>query len=58
MADADTFEIDVYKQEGGWKLVAAVELVSEANKDHARRHRRAFATKVASVTFNRASRLS
>jgi hypothetical protein len=47
MADADTFEIEVYKQEGGWKLVAAVELVSPANKDRSS-HRRAFATKVAS----------
>jgi hypothetical protein len=46
MADADTFEIDVYKQEGGWKLVAAIELVSPANKDRSS-HRRAFATKVA-----------
>ena len=47
MADADTFEINVYKQEGGWKLVAAIELVSPANKDRPS-HRRAFATKVAS----------
>ncbi|MBM3983598.1 MAG: hypothetical protein FJ304_25675 [Planctomycetes bacterium] len=28
MADADTFEINVYKQTGGLKLVAAIELVS------------------------------
>jgi hypothetical protein len=47
MADADTFEIEVYKQEGGWKLVAVVELVSPANKDRPS-HRRAFAMKVAS----------
>lgn len=47
IADADTFEIAVYKQEGGWKLVAAIELVSPANKDRSS-HRRAFATKVAS----------
>jgi hypothetical protein len=47
IADADTFEIDVYKQEGGWKLVAAVELVSPRNKDRSTA-RRAFATKVAS----------
>jgi hypothetical protein len=47
MADADTFEISVYKQEGGWKLVATIELVSPANKDRSS-HRRAFATKVAS----------
>ena len=47
MADADTFEINVYTQDGGWKLVAAIELVSPANKDRSS-HRRAFATKVAS----------
>ena len=47
VADADTFAINVYKQEGGWKLVAAVELVSPANKDRSS-HRRAFAMKVAS----------
>jgi hypothetical protein len=47
MSDADTFEINVYKSEGGWKLVAAIELVSPANKDRSS-HRRAFATKVAS----------
>lgn len=47
MADADTFEINVYKQDGGWKLIAAIELVSPANKDRSS-HRRAFATKVAS----------
>ncbi|AMV23861.1 hypothetical protein VT84_05570 [Gemmata sp. SH-PL17] len=47
MADADTFEINVYKQEGGWKLVAAVELVSPRNKDRSTA-RRAFATKMAS----------
>lgn len=47
MADADSFEVNVYKQEGGWKLVAAVELVSPRNKDRSSA-RRAFATKVAS----------
>ena len=47
MADADTFEVNVYKQEGGWKLVAVVELVSPRNKDRSTA-RRAFATKVAS----------
>jgi hypothetical protein len=45
--DPDLFEAQIYKQEGGWKLVAAVELVSPANKDRPT-HRRAFATKVAS----------
>jgi hypothetical protein len=47
MADADTFEVSIFKQDGGWKLVAAIELVSPANKDRSS-HRRAFATKVAS----------
>jgi hypothetical protein len=47
MADADTFEINVYKQDGGRKLVAAIELVSPRNKDRSTA-RRAFATKVAS----------
>ena len=47
LADADTFEISVYKQAGGRKLVAAIELISPANKDRSS-HRRAFATKVAS----------
>ncbi|MCI0704590.1 MAG: DUF4058 family protein [Planctomycetia bacterium] len=44
--ETDVFEVQVYKQEGGWKLVAAVELVSTANKDRPS-HRRTFATKVA-----------
>ncbi len=47
MTDADTFEINVYKQSGGLKLVAAIELVSPRNKDLSTA-RRAFATKVAS----------
>jgi hypothetical protein len=46
-AEADTFEVAIYKKDGGWKLVAAVELVSPANKDRPS-HRRAFTTKVAS----------
>lgn len=44
--ESDTFEVAIYKMEGGWKLVAAIELVSPANKDRPS-HRRAFATKVA-----------
>src|SRR5262249_45753855 len=44
--DPDLFEVRIYKQSGGWKLVAAIELVSPANKDRPS-HRRAFATKVA-----------
>jgi hypothetical protein len=45
--EPDLFEVRLYRQTGGWKLVAAVELVSPANKDRPS-HRRAFATKVAS----------
>ncbi|MFO0850579.1 MAG: DUF4058 family protein [Gemmataceae bacterium] len=40
-------EIQVRKNVGGWKLVAAIELVSESNKDRPA-HRRAFAIKCAS----------
>lgn len=43
----DLFEVRLYRGSGGWKLVAAVELVSEANKDRAE-HRRAFAVKCGS----------
>lgn len=43
----DQFEVLVFESEGGAKLVAAVELVSPANKDRPD-HRRAFAIKVAS----------
>ncbi|HVK10354.1 MAG TPA: hypothetical protein VM597_16425 [Gemmataceae bacterium] len=46
-AEPDLFEVRVYKDEGGMKLVAAIELVSEANKDRPS-HRRTFATKCAS----------
>jgi hypothetical protein len=46
-SDADVFEVRVYKADGVWKLVAAVELVSPANKDRPST-RRAFATKIAS----------
>jgi hypothetical protein len=45
--DPDLFEVKVYRGPGGWELVAAVELVSEANKDR-EEHRRAFAVKCAS----------
>jgi hypothetical protein len=43
----DLFEVKVYRGSGGWELVAAVELVSEANKDR-EEHRRAFAVKCGS----------
>ncbi len=46
-AETDTFEVRVYRNFGGWKLVAAVELVSPRNKDRSSA-RRTFATKVAS----------
>ncbi|MBP3959967.1 DUF4058 family protein [Gemmata sp. G18] len=42
----DEFEVRVYEAEGGARLVAALELVSPANKDR-ESHRRAFATKCA-----------
>jgi hypothetical protein len=45
--DPDLFEVQIYKDDGGWKLVAAVELISPSNKDR-KSHRRSFATKVAS----------
>jgi hypothetical protein len=45
--DPDLFEVQVFKSEGGWKLVAAIELVSPSNKDRAA-NRRSFATKIAS----------
>jgi len=40
----DTFEVQVYYEEGGAKLVAAIELISPSNKDRPL-HRRAFAAK-------------
>ncbi|MFO0846425.1 MAG: DUF4058 family protein, partial [Gemmataceae bacterium] len=43
----DSFEVLVFESEGGARLVAAIELVSPANKDRAG-HRRAFAIKCAS----------
>lgn len=45
-ADRDIFEIRVTNGEGGWRLVAAIELVSPANKDRPE-HRSAFTTKCA-----------
>lgn len=43
----DAFEVLVFENEGGARLVAAIELVSPANKDR-EMHRRAFAVKCAS----------
>jgi hypothetical protein len=42
----DEFEVRIYAEEGGARLVAAVELVSPANKDRDA-HRRAFVSKCA-----------
>ncbi len=47
-ADADLFEVEVYAQTGGHRLVAAIELVSPANKDRPG-HRRGFAAKCAAL---------
>src|SRR5262249_51588221 len=47
MTDVDTFEVQIYRDSGGWTLVAAIELVSPRNKDRPSA-RRTFATKVAS----------
>jgi hypothetical protein len=44
---ADIFEVQVLQEEGGPRLVAAIELVSPANKDRPS-HRRMFAVKCAS----------
>jgi len=44
--DPDVFEVRVYREDGGYRLVAAVELVSPANKDRPD-NRRAFAVKCA-----------
>ena len=46
-AFGDAFEILVFENEGGTRLVAAIELVSPGNKDRAG-HRKAFAVKCAS----------
>jgi hypothetical protein len=50
----DVFEVRVYDDERGQRLVAAVELVSPGNKDRAE-NRRAFAVKCASLLQQRVS---
>lgn len=45
--DPDLFEVKVYRGGGGWQLVAAIELVSESNKDR-EENRRALAIKTGS----------
>ena len=52
--DQDIFEIQVFQEEGGLKLRAAIELVSPGNKDRPS-HRRAFAAKCASYLSHSAS---
>ncbi len=44
IADTDTFEVLIYRDENRWRLAAAIELVSPANKDRPG-HVRAFADK-------------
>jgi hypothetical protein len=46
----EDFEVEVYSTEGGYRLVAAIELISPANKDRPET-RRAFATKCASLLY-------
>ena len=48
---ADDFEVRIFRESGGLRLVAAIELVSPGNKDDADA-RRAFATKCASYLHN------
>jgi hypothetical protein len=43
----DSFEVLIHADEGGWKLVGAIELISPSNKDRAA-ERRAFAAKCVS----------
>ncbi len=47
----DEYEVRVYDSKRGWRLVAAVEIVSPANKDWPE-HRRAFVTKCAALLQN------
>lgn len=48
MAEQDEYEVRIYDAERGRRLVAAIEIVSPANKDRAE-HRRAFAVKNAAL---------
>ncbi|MFO0960691.1 MAG: DUF4058 family protein [Isosphaeraceae bacterium] len=54
LPDADVYEVRVYKQAGDRRLVAAIELVSPANKDRPQ-HRRAFVAKCAALLQRRVS---
>src|SRR5205814_811156 len=48
LSDQDEFEVRIYDEEHDRQLVAAIELVSPANKDRPE-HRRAFTAKVAAL---------
>jgi hypothetical protein len=50
-ANPGIFELQVFNQEGGNRLVAAIEMVSPANKDRPET-RRTFATKCASLIYS------
>jgi hypothetical protein len=52
LPDQDEYEIRVYDERRARRLVAAVEIVSPANKDRPE-HRRAFVTKCAALLLNR-----
>ena len=54
LPDTDEYEVRVYDVEEGRRLVAAVEIVSPANKDRPE-HRRAFVAKCAALLQNRVS---
>jgi hypothetical protein len=51
LADLDVFEITIVEEETGYRLVAAIELVSPANKDRPS-HRQAFVAKCAAYLQN------
>jgi hypothetical protein len=54
LPDLDEYEVRIYDIKSGRRLVAAVEIVSPANKDRPE-HRRAFVTKCAALLQNRVS---
>jgi Protein of unknown function (DUF4058) len=54
LPDLDEYEVRVYDTKSGRRLVAAIEIVSPANKDRPE-HRRAFVTKCAALLQNRVS---
>ncbi len=54
LPETDEYEVRVYDAEDGRRLVAAVEIVSPANKDRPE-HRRTFVAKCAALLLNRVS---